>query len=278
MSDTFIPAVIPPEGRAEKAFFFAFRGDQLLVELKNRKAHIPHLLEFGELSLPAVQEHYLGISEQYGHCFAVELPEAVEVPKGMVFHGLRQLYGDLDENLLWIGGRGIQIVNWHRDHQFCGRCGKPTEAHPGERARACPDCNMMFFPRLSPAVIILIQKGDEFLLARNHRFPPGLYSIIAGFVEAGETLEETVVREIREEVGIEVKNIRYFGSQPWPFPNSLMFGFTAEYAGGEIRLAEDEIADANWYTRARDGLPDLPDGLSISGKLINWFLEKDEKS
>jgi len=276
MQDTFTPAVLPPEARAEKAFFFAFRGDQLLVEFRDRRAYVPRLMIFEELGLPAVQEHYLGVSEKRGHCFAVELPEDVKAPPGTAFHGLRQLYEILEEDLLWIGGRAVQIVNWCHNHQFCGRCGGSTQPHPTERARICPRCDLMFFPRLSPAVIVLIQKGDQFLLARNHRFPPGLYSIIAGFVEPGETLEEAVVREVREEVGIAVKNIRYFGSQSWPFPNSLMLGFPAEYAGGEIRLEDEELADAGWYTRDPDKLPNLPDGLSISRQLINWFLERDE--
>jgi len=274
MREHFIPAVVPPEGRTEKAYYFAFRDDQLLVELDDEKAFVPQLLSFSELELTPTVEHYLGTSARHGHCFAVQLPKDTQAPEGMAFHGLRQLYGPLDEELLWIGGRGIQIVDWHRDHQYCGRCGMPTETHPTERATSCPDCRRMFFPRLSPAIIVLIHKGDEFLLARNHRFRAGMYSIIAGFVEPGETLEETVAREIREEVGIEVKNIRYFGSQPWPFPNSLMFGFTARYAGGELKLAADEIADAGWYSRDPEQLPRLPDGLSISRKLIDWFLEK----
>ena len=278
MRETFIPAVVPPEDRTERAYFFAFKGDQLLVELRDKKAFVPHLVEFAELGVPSIHEHYLGISEHHGHCFAVELPDDAETPTGMAFHGLRQLYGPLDEDLLWIGGRGVQIVSWHRNHQYCGHCGTPTATHPEDRARVCTDCGQLYFPRLSPAVITLIHRQDRFLLARNHRFPPGMYSIIAGFVEPGETLEETVAREIREEVGIQVKNIRYFGSQPWPFPNSLMFGFTAEYASGELDLADDEIADAGWYTRDPDQLPKLPDGLSISRKLIDWFLNGAERA
>jgi NAD+ diphosphatase len=164
----------------------------------------------------------------------------------------------------------VQIVNWRRDYQYCGRCGSLARPHPEERAMVCDRCQTMVFPRLSPAVIVLVRRGDRMLLARNHRFPAGRYSIIAGFVEPGETLEEAVVREVREEVGLRVRDLRYFASQSWPFPHSLMLGFIAEYAGGEISLDDGELADAGWY--GPENLPDLPDGLSISRRLIDRFL------
>jgi len=164
----------------------------------------------------------------------------------------------------------VQIVNWDHTHQFCGQCGTPTVYRTAERARECPSCGLLSFPRVSPAIIVLVERGRQFLLARNHRFPPGRYSIIAGFVEPGETLEQAVAREIREEVGIQVSQIRYFGSQPWPFPHSLMVGFTAQYAGGEIHIDPAELEDAGWFTP--DKLPDLPDRISISRRLIDWFL------
>ena len=132
----------------------------------------------------------------------------------------------------------------------------------------------MCFPRLSPAIIVRIERDDQILLARNHRFPPGLYSVLAGFVEPGETLEECVVREVREEVSIEVEDIRYFASQPWPFPNSLMLGFTAQYKSGEIKVEESELAEANWY--APDQLPGLPLSLSIARRLIDDYLKKHD--
>ncbi len=141
---------------------------------------------------------------------------------------------------------------------------------PTERAKRCPKCGLVNYPRLSPAVIVLISRGDELLLARAHRFPTGMYSILAGFVEPGESLEETVVREVREEVGIEVKDIRYFGSQPWPFPNSLMIGFTATYAGGDIVLEPEELVDAAWFNK--HNLPQIPPKISIARKLIDWFV------
>ena len=190
----------------------------------------------------------------------------------MEFEGLRQVYGRLDEDLFWISARAIQIIDWDKTHQFCGRCGTRTRLLDKERARECPQCSLLHFPRLAPAIIVLIERGRELLLARSRRFVPGMYSVLAGFVEPGETLEEAVVREVREEVGISIGSIRYFESQPWPFPHSLMIGFTATYEGGEISLDDKEIEDAAWFTP--ENLPPLPGKISIARKLIDAFLEK----
>jgi len=149
-------------------------------------------------------------------------------------------------------------------------------ARQAERAKECPQCGLLHFPRLAPAIIVLVERGHKLLLARSRHFPPGLYSVIAGFVEPGETLEEAVVREVREEVGVAIKDIRYFDSQPWPFPHSLMIGFTAAYAGGKISLDDMEIEDAGWFTA--DNLPTLPGKISISRRLIDRFLAKQKKA
>jgi len=165
-------------------------------------------------------------------------------------------------------------VDWDRTHQFCGRCGAPMEAKATERAKLCPRCGLHHFPRLAPAVIVLVERGHALLLARSRHFTQGMYSVIAGFVEPGETLEEAVVREVREETGISIRDIKYFGSQPWPFPHSLMIGFTAAYESGEIVLEDSEIEDAGWFTR--DNLPPLPGKISIARRLIDGFLEKQK--
>jgi NAD+ diphosphatase len=144
-----------------------------------------------------------------------------------------------------------------------------------ERAKECPQCGLLYFPRLAPAIIVLVQRGDQLLLARSRHFMEGMYSVLAGFVEPGESLEEAVAREVREEVGIEVKDVHYFASQPWPFPHSLMIGFTATYAGGEISLNDDEIENASWFKV--DNLPRIPGKISIARKLIDWFIEKQLK-
>jgi NAD+ diphosphatase len=200
----------------------------------------------------------------------VELPKDTIVPKGMTLLGLRQLYGTLDEDLFALSGRAIQIMEWDRTHQYCGYCATLTTQLPNERAKRCPNCRLVNYPRLSPAVIVLISRGEELLLARASRFPAGMYGLIAGFVEPGESLEETIVREVREEVGIEIEDIRYFGSQPWPFPNSLMIGFTATYASGNIAINPQELEDAAWFSKHH--LPQLPPKLSIARKLLDWFI------
>ena len=171
--------------------------------------------------------------------------------------------------------RAVQIVAWDETHRFCGACGGTTIKKTDEHAMVCTKCGHVSYPRLSPAVIVAVTKGDRLLLARNKNFVTGMYSVLAGFVEAGETLEECVRREIREEVGIEVKNIKYFGSQSWPFPNSYMLAFTAEHESGEIQIDENEIADARWFSV--EEIPKIPGSLSISRKLINWFIEVYQK-
>jgi NAD+ diphosphatase len=271
---TFISSITPPTKQLKPAWWFAFQGDKLLVRLKGSSVSIPCLADFQQSGLTAVRQHYLG--QLAGrHCYAVELAEGTAPPAGMSFQGLRQVYGSLDDHLFCLAGRGVQIVDWDRTNQYCSRCGSRMRTRLTERAKECPQCGFLNFPRLSPAIIVLIERGHELLLARPHHFAPGLYSVIAGFVEPGETLEETVVREVREEVGLAIKGINYFASQPWPFPHSLMIGFTATYAGGEISLDDTEIEDAGWFTA--DNLPTLPGKISIARKLIDWFLAKQGK-
>jgi NAD+ diphosphatase len=167
--------------------------------------------------------------------------------------------------------RAYHSMQWRRDSVFCGSCGSRNTDAAGEFARLCPACGRLEYPRISPAVIVLIiDDEDRLLLAHNNNFSPGLYSLIAGFNEAGENLEDTVAREIREEVGLEVRDIRYVASQPWPFPNSLMIGFKARYAGGRIRPDGEEITDARWFTR--DELPAIPSKGSLSRYLIDLWL------
>jgi NAD+ diphosphatase len=161
-------------------------------------------------------------------------------------------------------------------NRFCGRCGGETEPASGELAMRCTRCGMMHYPRLTPAAIVLIRRGEQILLARSPGFPKGLYSVLAGFVEPGESIEETIVREVREEVGVRVENVRYFGSQPWPFPNSLMVGFTADYAGGELAPEPGEIEDAGWYTVY--DLPQLPPSTSIARAMIEDFVRRQGPS
>ena len=183
---------------------------------------------------------------------------------------MRELYEALSDEAFWLGACAAQVVEWATTHRFCGRCATPTARVSGERCMRCPACGYMAYPLIAPAIIFLVRRGDQALLARNARAPGAFWSTLAGFAEIGESLEETLAREVREEVGIDVTNLRYFGSQPWPFPHSLMVGFVAEWAGGEIRVDGKEILEAAWF-RA-DALPPIPPRLSIARRLIDAWL------
>jgi NAD+ diphosphatase len=186
------------------------------------------------------------------------------------FVDLYALFTRVPEVEWMLAGRAVQIVDWARTHRFCGRCATPTIANPNDRSMKCPACGLPAYPRLAPAIITLVTRGDEALLARGVNFRNPTYSALAGFVEAGETLEQAVAREVMEEVAITVGNIRYVSSQPWPFPHSLMLGFEADYVSGDIVCDPSEIVDANWYTR--DSLPNIPPGISIARKLIDRWV------
>jgi len=271
MKKTFIPAIEAPTQERRPAWWFAFQGQRILAHVEEISVRIPRVVDLGEFELRPTREHYLGRLAG-ADCRAAELPDGVIVPKGMDLWSLRELYGFVDEDLFGVAGRAAQIVHWGKTHQFCGQCGTRMEVRSSERATECPRCGLLQFPRLSPAIIVLVERGSEFLLVRARRHPTGLYSVVAGFVEPGETLEEAVAREVREESGLTIKDIRYFGSQPWPFPHSLMIGFTASYADGTICPDDDEIEDAGWFTP--DRLPTIPSRISIARRLIDWFVMK----
>jgi NAD+ diphosphatase len=185
---------------------------------------------------------------------------------------LMALHGRLDDVRWSLAGRAVQLVEWERTHRFCGRCATPTESATSERARRCPACGLLAFPRLAPAVITLIERDGEALLARGATFPIPMYSCIAGFVEPGETLEEAVHREVHEEVGVRLSEVRYVASQPWPFPHSLMLGFEATWESGDIVIDDKEILDANWYRV--DDLPTIPPPMSIARTLIDRWIAR----
>ncbi|MDQ3911027.1 MAG: NAD(+) diphosphatase [Actinomycetota bacterium] len=258
---------------AEAALWFAFREDQLLVN-SGRRNSVPYVASLEEIGLQALFCHKAGVLNG-SPCYTVELEPEVEPPEGMAFQDLRSfLLLEVDERFFAMAGRAKQIVEWSRTHRFCGRCGAQTVAGPTDFAKECPRCGLLFYPRLSPAVIVLVTDTDRVLLARSPGFPLGMYSVLAGFVEPGESIEEAIEREICEEVGVEVGNIRYFGSQPWPFPNSLMIGFTADYTGGELRIDPTEIEDAGWYSV--DDLPELPPKISIARAMIDRLVAQHD--
>jgi NAD+ diphosphatase len=268
----FVSLTVPPtEILTGSSWWFAIQEDRILIQQDPGGTTMPLLKDPAELGLPILRQHYLG-QLAGSDCFAVEVGKGAGPPANMRFEGLRQVYGLMGEGAFALAGRALQIVDWDRTHKFCGRCGSKTRIHLTERAKECPQCGLLHFPRLAPAIIVLIQRDREVLLARGRRFESPMYSTLAGFVEPGETLEQAVVREVKEESGITVKDIRYFGSQPWPFPHSLMIGFTANYASGEITLNDGENVDVRWFTA--DNLPQLPDKMSIARKLIDSFLER----
>lgn len=224
---------------------------------------------------PDFASHFLGVLDGAA-CWGVDVPEGVDPSDGGALD-LYSYFGRVSEDEWLVAGRAVQIVEWGRTHRFCGRCGEPTEPAAGERAMRCPRCRLLSFPRLAPAMITLVTRGEpgrdqQALLARGVQFRAPMYSCLAGFVEPGETLEGAVVREVREEVGVDVDDVRYAGSQPWPFPHSLMLGFRASWTAGEIVCDPAEILDANWY--GKDDLPPIPPGISIARKLIDaWLAE-----
>jgi NAD+ diphosphatase len=200
-------------------------------------------------------------------CFAIEGASELGEPVAM-----RQLFGVLSDEDFAIAGRALGLTAWDRDHRFCGRCGNETERSAKERVRTCSKCGHGAYPRLSPAVIMLVERDGRALLARNARFTLPFFSTLAGFVEVGETLEQAVAREVEEEAGIAIDDIRYFGSQPWPFTGSLMIGFTAQWASGEIEADPTELAEAGWFPP--DALPPVPPKLSIARELIDDFVRR----
>lgn len=252
-----------------EAWYFAFLGSELICKSHQGAPEPITADDFRWLDLEVISKHFLG---RYGTrpCFALRV--SGEPPEGFAAVGLRGLLGRTAQSLFYLAGRALQIVDWSENNQYCGRCGSATKDHKSDRAKV-GGCGLITYPRLSPSIIVLVTRGKEMLLARNANWPAGMYSTLAGFVEAGESIEQTVHREVMEEVGLEVKNLRYFGSQSWPFPNSLMLGFHAEYKSGDIVCQPEEIADAQWFTE--NTLPQTPPKTAISGWLIHEFIQQN---
>jgi NAD+ diphosphatase len=262
----YVPGIDPPKAAPERSLWFMFRGGELLVSARPGPPVVPHCNNPKDLGMMPLRTQYLGVLSAE-HCFSAEVKAETEAPQGWSWQGLRSLFGALEEARFALAGRAVQIVEWDRTHQYCGACGEVTVVRASERSRECPRCGLVAYPRLAPAVMGLVRRERSLLLARSPRFPEGMYSALAGFVEPGETLEQCLEREIHEETGIRVRNARYFASQPWPFPNSLMIAFFADYASGEIHVDGTEIVDAQWFDV--EGLPRLPAKISVARKLID---------
>jgi NAD+ diphosphatase len=260
---SFTPLLDPVEHPAPLTF--AFRGNELLV--RERDAALPDPAALARLAFEPANTLPVGLWNG-SYCRTTWLAKDTAPPEGHAFKGLRSLFGHFDEATLAVAGRAFQLADWARTHRFCGVCGEPTAKAPGERAMKCR-CGHVAYPRISPAMMVLVKRGTAILLARNVAVPAGgRMSALAGFLEPGESIEDAVHREVREEVGLEVKDLRYFASQSWPYPHSLMIAFTAEYAGGDLALDPNEIADARWFSPG-DRLPELSPPQSISRALID---------
>lgn len=271
----FKPGIQPPAAEPSSGLFFIFDKSRLLIKKTVHRIDIPLSSDLSRHKLALIHRQYIG-SIDNRPCYAAETGPGNRLAENLEFIELRSLFTRLEEDLIWVAGRANQLVHWQRTHLYCGACGQPTENKPDERAKICSKCGLINYPRLSPAVIVAVTKENKILLARNKRFQIPFYSVLAGFVEPSETLEQCIEREVKEEVGVSVKHIRYFGSQPWPFPNSLMVAFTAEYAGGDITIDPSEIVNAGWYSK--DNLPQVPSTLSIAGQLIEWFCRKPTRN
>lgn len=258
------PSSITPE------HWFIFQNDLLLVLRDNDVNKLLTSSSLETIKHSFSRQYSLG-SEQRGAIFCAEIATDVQLPPSIEAIPLRKAFAVVGNDWFSTAVKAYSIITWDKNHQYCGRCSQPTTLQPPSFERVCHTCHLHFYPRISPSVIVRIQKGNEILMARSPHFNPGIYGLIAGFVEAGETLEEAVKREVQEEVGIQIKNLAYFTSQPWPFPDSLMIAFTADYASGELTINHTELEDAGWYSI--DNLPGYPTtGISVSAQLIEHFI------
>lgn len=260
----------PDDAKAVGERWFAIGQHGLLARADGDRLVLPTREDLAALGADTATAHYLGRLDE-SDVFATAAPDG-PLPGGWSLHGVRTLVASFDELTFALAGRATHVQDWATTNRFCGRCSTPTERASNERCMRCPKCGLSIYPKIAPAVIVLVRKGKQALLARNARFPIPFFSTLAGFSNIGETLEETAMREINEEVGVRVKDLRYFGSQPWPFPNSLMIAFTAEWESGEIVVDGEEIAEAAWFDAS--ALPLVPPALSIARKMIDaWCRE-----
>jgi NAD+ diphosphatase len=251
-----------------KACWFIIQGsDSVLI---NRNDTFPDDLDVLSIQPLFLRRFYLGLSEEVEY-YCAEIGEIKNHHDLFKVISLRQALLLMSIDDYTIGVKAYSVIHWDKNHQFCGRCGRKTTHDSKHFERSCPFCQISFFPRISPSIIVLIHNADHLIMARSPHFPPGVYGLIAGFVEVGETIEEAIHREVQEEVGLKIKNITYFGSQPWPFPDSLMLAFMAEYDSGDVTIDNHEIEDAGWYRY--DQLPGRPStSISIASILIDDFL------
>lgn len=259
---SFTP-LIDPQPHTD-AITFVFHHGRLLVRADGT---LPSASILATLEIAPNQVQPVGLlGERYcqaAWCGNEELPL-----EGYAWTGLRALFATMEEDLLGVAARACQIAEWARTHRFCGACAAPMERIAGERCFRCTDCGMTAYPRISPAMMVLIRKGDAYLMALHTASAVKRFTPLAGFLEAGESIEEAVHREVYEEVGLRVHNLKYFASQSWPFPHSLMIAFTADYLDGELRIDENELSEARWFGPG-DEWPERVPHISVSSLLVD---------
>ena len=251
------------------AYWFIFHNEQLLLTTSSTSPLVTETI-ITTLKYRLTYSHLLGYFDHFT-AYCAELQNDDDLPADLKPTPLRHALDLIGSDWYNIAVKAYTIINWDKNHQFCGRCGSITTQKSQAFERICTVCSQIFYPRISPSVIGLIKKDDQILMARSPHFTPGAYGLIAGFVEGGESAEEALHREVFEEVGIKIKNLTYFGSQAWPFPDSLMIAFTAEYASGDIIIDTKEIEAAGWYDV--NHLPGRPSTrISLSSKLLDHFI------
>ena len=259
-----LSAVPAPEERC-----FAIKGDHVLLRTDSPAAGpaFPTVAALGNTF--GTPLHIGRLDDRAIWAVPVGQPDAV-APAGCEWREMRALLAGLPAGEFQALACARELLWWDARNRFCGSCGAPLSPVAHERARQCPACRTLFYPGASPAVIVAVLRDDQILLAHNRNFRPGLFSLLAGFVDPGETLEQAAAREIREEVGISVRDLRYVASQPWPFPNSLMVAFQATYAGGDLHVDGHEIEQAGWFTK--DALPTIPNPGTVARAMIDRWI------
>ena len=255
----------------EKNQYIIFKNNKILYESDSKT----FLLESKYLNIDIDNSIIIGIAESKNKIYAVDISNSVNDInigyKSLVEYDIRYLFAISKPEDIVLMGRANQLLYWLRSNKYSGYSGELNKFDSNEESLICPTTSKMIYPSIAPCVLAMVTRGNEILLARNNLFPEGLFSVLAGFVEVSESAEETVKREVLEEVNIKVKNLKYFGSQPWPFPSQLMLGFSCEYDSGVIKVDKTEIVEANWYKY--NDLPYVPPITSLSGLLINSFVE-----
>jgi NAD+ diphosphatase len=251
--------------------WFVFQEGKLLIA--NADTRDPLSAKDVETLQPLLIRQYALYSNHQYTVYCAEMPQHIEQPANLLSIPLKKALEQLGDLWYNLAVKAASIINWDKNHQFCGHCGHSTVHESNTFERRCTACNLLFYPRISPSVIVVIRHEDKILMARSPHFPPGAYGLIAGFVEPGESLENTVHREVFEEVGISIKNLSYFGSQSWPFPDSIMMAFTADYDAGDINIDGVEISEAGWYRFNQ--LPGRPTSkVSISSRLLDHTIDE----